>query len=148
MAYTTYEEIQTDFKDLTFDASEGNVIQSDVTQFIVESDALINSYVGQTYNVPVTTGDGLNLLKLLSRSLVTARIKKLLEVKQEKSTDSNQNILSVLLTPTAVMKILENIRDKKVALDGATLNVATGSFYSSNVANDVTPTIKKDCKQW
>lgn len=148
MAYCNYEDIEADFKDMAFEVSDGNIIQDDVTQFIVEADALINSYVGQTYTVPVASGDGLSLLKLLSRSLVAARIKKIMEVKQEKSTDANQNVLSVLLTPTAVMKILENIRDKKVALIGATANVSSGGFYSKNVADDVSPVIKKDCKQW
>jgi phage gp36-like protein len=147
MAYTQYSEIQSDFKDITFAAGQ-NVTDTDVTQFIVEADALINSYVGQKYVVPVTTGDGLNLLKLYSRCLVTARIKRLMEVKQEKSTDANQNVTSVLLSPSQVIKQLEAIRDDKASLEGATPLLTTNAFYSSNAANSIEPTILKDTKQW
>jgi len=148
MAYTTYTEIEADFKNITFASSGSSIIQSEVTQFIVESDALINSYVGSRYSIPVTSGDGLNLLKLLSRSLVSARIKRILEVKQEKQTDANQSVTGVLLSPTAVIKILENIRDDKLNLDGAISLVSSNGFYSNNYSNDVEPVIKKDEKQW
>lgn len=148
MAYTTYTEIEADFKNITFASSGSSIIQSEVTQFIVESDALINSYVGSRYSIPVTSGDGLNLLKLLSRSLVSARIKKILEVKQEKQTDANQSVTGVLLSPTAVIKILENIRDDKLNIDGAVPLVSSNGFYSNNYSNDIEPVIKKDEKQW
>lgn len=147
MAYTTYTEVQSDFKDITFD-NNSNVTSSDVTQFIAESDSLINSYVGQTYSVPVTSGDGLTFLKLLSRSLTSARIKKILEVKQEKSTDANQNVLSVLLPPSMVMKLLKDIAEKNMKLDGATELVSGGGFYSYNASNDIEPVMLKGEKQW
>jgi hypothetical protein len=148
MAYTTYSEIQADFKDMTFAASGQNVIQSDVTQFIVEADALINSFVGARYTVPVASGEGLQLLKLCSRSLVTARIKKILEVKQEKATDANQSVVGVLLSPSQVMKILSDIRDDNLSLEGGVLLVSGNGFYSNNSANCVESVIKKDDKQW
>lgn len=148
MAYTTYTEIQADFKSITFDASAGNVLQADVTQFIAEADALINSYVGTRYTVPVTSGEGATLLKLCSRSLVTARIKKLLEVKSEKQDGANQNITGVMLSPSAVMKILADIRDDVLSLEGATALVSNQGFYSNNYSNDIAPVVEKDTKQW
>lgn len=148
MAYATYTEIEADFKDTAF-TTTSNVKAADVTQFIVEADALINAYVGARYVVPVSgSGDGLNLLKLLSRSLVAGRIKKILEVKQEKNTDANQNIVGVLLSPTQVMKILNDIKNDELNLDGAVLLSSDNGFYSNNVANDVCPVMKKDEKQW
>lgn len=147
MAYTTYQEIEADFKDTTF-SSTSNVKQADVTQFIVEADALINSYVGQRYVVPVVSGDGLNLLKFLARSIVTGRIKKILEVKQEKSTDANQNVVSVYLSQSQVVKMLEQIRDDNIKLDGATALETSGGFFSKNYSEDVAPVIEKDTKQW
>ena len=147
MAYTTYTEIQSDFKDITFNTTS-NVSSNDVSQFIVEADALINAYVGSRYTVPVTSGDGLNFLKLLSRSLVTARIKKILEVKQEKSTDANQNVVGVLLSPSQVMKILEQIRDDKLSLAGASDLVSSNGFYSNNVAEGIEPVFEKNTTQW
>ncbi len=147
MAYTTYTEIQADFKDMTF-TSTSNVKDSDVTQFIAEADALINSYVGSRYTVPVTAGEGLTLLKFLSRSLVSGRIKKILEVKQEKSVDANQSVQGVLLSPSQVMKILSDIRDDNLNLIGAAALVSSLGFYSNNAVNDVAPVIEKDSKQW
>ena len=149
MAYTTYSEIEADFKDITFSASTGNVRQADVTQFIVEADSLINAYVAKRYTTPVTgSGEGLSLLKLCSRSLVTARIKKLMEVVQEKSTEANQAVQGVLLSPSAVMKILTDIRDDLIDLVGATALVSGRGFHSENVTQDVTPTIEKGTRQW
>jgi hypothetical protein len=148
LAYTTRLEIQADFKDAVFNATS-LVRSADVDQFIVESDALINSYVGKVYTVPVVVaGAGKDLLKFLSRSLVAARIKRILEVKQEKNTDPNQNIVGVLLAPNVVMGILRDIQKQNIALEGATPLTSGGGFYSSNVSNSVEPVIKKDEKQW
>lgn len=148
MAYTTYTEIQGDFKNLTFDASVGNVIQSEVTQFIVEADALIDSFVGAKYSVPVTAGDGLNLLKMLSRTIVTLRIKSIIEVRQNSNVAANQNAVSTLMSMSQITKMLEQIKAGQVKLAGATALVSGGGFYSSNYANDITPVIKKGDKQW
>jgi len=147
MAYTTYTEIEADFKDMSFTTST-NVKQADVTQFIVEADALINAYVGARYTAPVTSGAGLDLLKLLSRSLVSARIKKIMEVKQEKSTDANQSVTGVLLSPSQVMKILNDIKNDELNLAGAELLTSSRGFHSQNVSDDVEPVIEKDTKQW
>ncbi len=148
MAYATDAEIQADFKDLTFSTTT-NVKTADVVQFIVEADALIDAYVGTVYTVPVTTaGAGLSLLKLLSRSLVAARIKRIMEVKQEKNADPSQNVVGVLLSPTAVMKILTDIQKQVIALAGAAALVSGGGFFSENVNCDVEPVIEKDTKQW
>jgi hypothetical protein len=79
---------------------------------------------------------------------VTARIKKILEVKQEKATDANQSVVGVLLSPTAVMKILKDIQDGTLTLIGASTLLSSNGFYSKNVACDVEPVMKKDEKQW
>lgn len=148
MAYATTALVEADFKDMTFTTTT-NVKIADVDQFIVESDALINSYVGSVYVVPVvTSGAGLELLKLLSRSLTAARIKRLMEVKQDKGTDANQNILSVLLSPDKVMDILKDIQKQNIVLAGADLLVSGGGFYNKNVADDIETVAKKDERQW
>lgn len=146
MAYSTFAEVAAEFKQQTFDATS-NVTDTDVTNFIVEADALIDSYVGMKYSVPVTAGAGLNLLKMLSRNLVANRVKGILEVKQENARDANQNIRSGLSTPE-ILKILTNIRDGNLSLEGATSLIVAGGFYSYNYANDVKPVFEKDTKQW
>lgn len=148
MAYTTTVEVQGDFKDMVFN-TKSLVTSNDVTQFIVEADALINSYVGTVYTVPVTAaGDGKNLLKFLSRSLVSARIKTILEVKQPTNTDANQNVVGVLFSPSKVMQVLKDIQTKNISLAGAESLVSGAGFYNNNVANGVEPTVLKGTKQW
>lgn len=147
MAYATYLEIQSDFKDTEFSATT-NVTIADVEGFVVEADALINSYVGSVYEVPVGSGDGLNLLKLLCRSLVAGRIKTILEVKQEQSKDANQSVRGVLLSVSQVMTILKDLQAKRLVLDGAESLASGGGFFSSNASNDIEPVMKKDTRQW
>ena len=148
MSYTTYTEVQGDFKNTTFQTT-GNVTQTDVTQFIVEADALINSYVSAKYPTPVSAaGDGLNLLKLLSRTIVTLRIKSILEVKQATAVAANQNAVSTLMSMAQIMKMLESIKAGQLKLVGVTPTVSGGGFYSSNYVNNVQPKITKDGKDW
>jgi len=147
MAYATTAEIESDFKDAAFTTST-TVKAADVTQFIVESDSLIDAYVGTVYAVPVSSGSGLQLLKLLSRSLVTARIKRIMEVKQEKNSSPDQNIVGVLLSPSKVMEILKDIQKKNIALAGAVLLTSGGGFSSHNNTHDIAPVMKKEDRQW
>lgn len=148
MAYTTSTEIQADFKNIDFTATGAAITTASVTQFIVEADALINSYVGSRYTVPITVESGLSLMKLLSRSLVAARIRGMLEVKQSQSTGANQNVRSESLSVSDVMKILKDIRDDNLTVVGATPLVSSSGFYSNNSTNDVAPKIEKDKTQW
>lgn len=151
MAYTTSSEVESDFKNTSFkpaaDAEPTNVTSEDVDQFIKEADALINSYIGQKYVTPVTTGDCLELLKLYSRSLVSDRIRGILEVKQAVTTDADQKPKRTM-SYEDVIKELGKIRDGKTALIGATLLNPNGSFFSSNYANDVEPEMRKGERQW
>jgi hypothetical protein len=148
MSYCTPDEVSQDFKDIEFLDGEGNISLQDVTQMIVESDALINSYVGNVYIVPVITGAGLDLLKLLSRSLTALRIKKVMEVVQKTSDDANQNVLTTLMSLKDVLKVLTDIKNQDAALPGAILLSSDGGFFNNNVANRVCPKIRKDETQW
>lgn len=149
MAYTDFTEVQGDFKNLTFDASVGNITQAKVTQYIVEADAMIDSYVSSKYATPVTTsGSGLNLLKMLSRTIVTLRIKSILEVKQNTNVAANQNPVSTLMSMSQITKMLEGIKAGQIKLVGVAPLISGGGFYSNNYQNDIQPVIKKDCKIW
>ena len=148
MAYTTAAEIQADFKNIDFSATGAAIATAAVTQFIVEADALINSFVGVRYVTPISSGDGLNLMKLLSRSLVSARIRGMLEVKQAQSANANQNVQTAFLSVAQVMKILTDIRNDVLGVDGAVPLVTSNGFFSNNYANDIQPKVEKDTKQW
>lgn len=147
MAYCTVAEVESDFKNLDFKTNT-LVTSADVTQFITEADALINSYVGMKYEVPVAGGSGaLGLLKLFSRTLVADRVKKILEVKQVQNTAANQDVRGAYSTRD-VIKALEQIKKGELSLEGASPLVSGGGFYSNNYANGVDPVFKKDERQW
>lgn len=147
MGYSTSAEIQSDFKNLPLSTTT-LVTTADVDQFIVEADALIDSFIGMKYEVPVTGGaSALSLLKLFSRTLVADRIKKIMEVKQTQNTSANQDVRGAYSTKD-VMAALKQIQTGDLKLSGATSLVSGGGFYSKNNASNVEPTFKKGCKQW
>lgn len=150
MAYSTKSEIEGEFKSITFGA-DTNVTETAVNAFIDEADALIDTHVGARYTVPISGGSpvALKLMKLFSRTLVVARVKPILNVKQLSNTDANQNPRG----PTTfdvddVMKMLRDIRDGKTNLSDATPLQVGGGFSSYNRSNDIQPVMKKDEKQW
>ncbi len=147
MAYSTSTEVTSDFKNITFSTTT-MVTTADVDQFIVEADALINSYIGMRYSTPVAAdASTLALLKLFSRTLVADRIKKIMEVKQTTNTTANQDVRGAYSTRD-VMSQLKQIQNGDLKLSGATLNATGGGIFSNNVANAVEPVFKKGCKQW
>lgn len=147
MAYSTSAEVQSDFKNLPLSTTT-MVTLADVEQFIVEADALINSYVGMRYETPVTAdASTLALLKLFSRTLVADRVKKIMEVKQTTNQSANQDTRGAYSTRD-VMLALKQIKDGDLKLSGATLNASNGGIFSNNVANEEEPTFKKGYKQW
>lgn len=152
MAYASPSEVASDFKDITFLAAAATptslVTSEDVTQFIVEADALINSYLGMRYETPVTANsEALALLKLYSRSIVAERIRGILEVKQATNTQANQDVRRGL-SMKDILTLLKDLKDGKTLLPGADLLTPTGPFYSKNYANNVKPVFKKSERQW
>lgn len=148
MAYSVAADIQAEFKNIDFAATGALVTTAKISDWILEADALINSYVGMNYVVPVTTGDGLSLLKMFSRILVSDRVHGVLEVKQLQNTRPNQLPNKPNLTSRDIIKELEKIKSGEIALIGATPTVASSGFSSFNVLNGIEPVMKKDTVQW
>lgn len=146
MAYTTFEEVQGDFKDIAFTAAS-NVKDTEVTQFIAEADALIDSFLAMRYVVPISAETALTLVKMYSRNLVANRIKAILEVKQATNTDANQNVRSGLST-SDILKLLKQLKDGDTLLIGADLIQDSAGFFSNNYENGVQPVFHKDEKEW
>lgn len=148
MSYTTSTLVQAEFKSIVFSTTT-LVALADVVQFIVEADALINSFVGMKYEVPVTAGtDALELLKLFSNTLVADRIKKIMEVKQSaQNTSANQDVRGAY-SSRDVMKQLEAIKKGDLLLSGATPLVSAGGLFSQTESDDRCRTFHKDCRDW
>ena len=148
MAYCSSAEVTAEFKNIDFSSATALVTTAKVDDWILEADALINSFVGQRYTVPVTSGEGATLLKMYSRLLVSERVRKVLEVKKVAGGDSEQNPRGVILTTKDIMKALKDIAEGNVALIGAELLISGGGFYSSGKADGSEFIFKKDCDNW
>lgn len=152
MAYCSYTDVQAEFKAVTFTLAAATppslVTQEQVTQFIVEADSLINSYVGSRYTVPVTGTQSLSLMSLFSRTLVASRVRGILANKQQTNTDANQQVKSDGLSTKDVMKMLQEIRDGITPLTDAVLLNSTASFFSNNYDIGTQPRFNKNRKQW
>lgn len=148
MAYSTLAEIQSEFKNTTF-SSTTNVTDSDVNSFILQADALINSYVSKRYQLPIDTGsEGFQFLKMLSCGIVAERVRAILEVKQATNKDGNQNPRRPLDMKN-IMDMLKDIASGKAPLVGCDLVGSSGTgLYSENDANMVEPEFKKGSTQW
>lgn len=149
MSYCAVADVQADFKNMDFSISGSFITSATVTQFIKEADALINSYVGQRWVVPIT-GDtsSLALMSLLSRTLVSNRVRSILENKQITNTDANQNVKGKDFGVKDVMAMLISIKAGEVQLTGASLLLASAGFYSNNQANNVPNKFHKGRKEW
>lgn len=151
MAYAEIADIESNFKDLTF-AQDKFITPTDVEGFITQAEGVINTYLGMRYLVPVASGEQtLNLLKLFVVTLVSERVKGILEVKQGTNSGANQNVKSEKgFTSKDVMEMLKKISTGDMPLTDQTLLAGNGAgvFYSNNYSNNVTPVFKKDVETW
>lgn len=144
MAYCTYSDVQSEFKSLTFSSSTP-VKDTEVTEFVVQTDALINAMISNRYVVPVVTGtQSLSLLKMISIQIVTERIKSIVAVKtgdEETSQDPNKQFL---ISP---MDMLKKISEGDIDLIGAEESGSNG-VKSYNSDYSIKHVFKKGCDQW
>lgn len=145
MAYCAFADIQKDFPGVNF--TTGRVTSAEIADFITDADALINSYLSARYSVPVTGTESVKVLKYYSRTLVSDKVKAILEVKQASNAGANQNVRSGLSTKD-VIKLLEELRDGTAQLSDADLLLANGGINSFNVKKSIEPEFKKSEKQW
>ncbi len=151
MAYSASADIQADFPSVTFsDDAASKVKLANIPSYIADADALIDSYLATRYTVPVTgNATAVNLLRFYSRSLVSDKIKGLLEIKQATNQATNQNVRTGLSTKD-IIKILEDYRDGTAVLPGAELGnplVAAATFSSGGIGSQTTRFVK-DEEQW
>lgn len=84
MAYAVVADVASEFKDIEF-ASGTTVTDTEVTEFITQAEALINSFVAKRYQLPITlvdNPDSFSILKWCSVTLVAERVRAIMEVKE------------------------------------------------------------------
>lgn len=145
--YCSEDDVKAEFKSLTID-TDTNISTADVASFIVQSNALIDSYVSKRYLLPIdTSADGFQVLKMISISIVAERIRAIMEVKQSTSTTANQSVRRLYDAKT-IMQMLKDIVSGDMSLVGCTQLQSGGGLYSENAANDVQPVFRKDVTSW
>jgi hypothetical protein len=151
MAYSTTADIQQEFPTLTFtDDDTSKVKLASIPDFIADADALIDSYLGARYVVPVDGGDAsLAVLKFYSRSLVADKIKGILEIRRETSDRAQQNPRTGLSTKD-IIRILEGYRDGTSVLpdaEGVDDSFSAGAFAYGGTGIQ-TQRFSKDVDNW
>jgi phage gp36-like protein len=144
--YSTAAQIESMFKDVNFGNKNSKVTSAEVGVFITEADALIDSYVGQKYVVPVTGTSSLALMQKLSRMLVTHQVKLILQTK-DADPEVNQSTHGGTLESQA-LKVLKAIAEGTAVLSDATPVDSGGGVASYNVTNSIDYTFKVDTDQW
>ena len=148
MAYSTPADIQEDFPSVKFtDSPNARIKLASISSFIADADALIDSYLGGRYGVPVTAPQALFALRLYSRSLVADKIKGLLEIDQSGSQQANQNVRTGMSTRD-VLAILKDIRDGKLDILGGSLNNGTPITAAFGAGTAPTPRFSRDTDAW
>jgi len=143
--YCNEADVKAEFKSLVIDANTA-VSTTDVASFIIQTNALIDSYVSKRYVLPIT-GDGLEVLKLIAISMIAERIRGIMEVKQPSSKDAVQSVRRMYDAKT-IMQMLKDIVSGDLTLIGATPLESGGGLYSENAATGVKPFFRKDRTQW
>jgi len=156
MPYAAKEDIANELRSIdVFTASGKEITIAKVDQFLIESDAEINSKLQNRYVMPLVdaTTEALELLKKIEIDLVAYRIAKILNLKKDMPIggDGTKTIVQTLNEGSAFklsQKLLNDLNSGVIILDGATqLSTAQGN-RSVVVDCDVTSVIEKDTTQW
>lgn len=149
MAYSTSAQIQGEFRSISFGADTA-ITTSEVSEFIAEADALIDSKVGLRYLVPIDSGDSPKaflIMRMISRKLVAYRIKDILAVKDAVDPQTNQNVRGDL-SRKDLLQMLEDIAKGKMILEDATVASTQQGLSSFAVENCEEQFFKKNTDQW
>lgn len=145
--YCDASDVQAEFKNITF--SETTLTKSsEVEAWILQADALIDSFIGKRYAVPVESGDtALALLRLFSATLVADRVRKKLEVVQGATEKAQQNPKGMVFSTKDVLDQLRAIARGDMNLVGVG-EISPEAGFSGTDGFGVTPVFKKDTEQW
>ena len=121
MAYCEVTDVQSEFKDITFGTST-KVTSTEVTAWIAQADAKINSYLGAKYEVPITGTEALLVVKNICVELVANRARRVLQVKTGQA-ETEQDTRGIR-TDTQIINELKEIAKGNIPLSDATLNAS------------------------
>lgn len=149
MAYATYTDVASEFKDITF-SSTTKVTDSEVTEFISQAEAHINGVVSKRYTVPVVLASApisFAVLKQISIYMVADRVREILQVKQIGVEELKQGARPPNGRKEA-LAMLRDIVDGNIRLYDATLATAHDGVKSFNVDEDIEHFFDATIDQW
>lgn len=144
MAYSVYGDVQSEFKDLDL-SSTTKIKDTEVTQFIVESDAYIDGRLSKKYVTPITGTEALKIVKTISIKLTACRVWGILEVATKEKKDRGKALCKEALD--MIDQILSD-NAKELELTDAVLNTTDHGIVASNYENDIDPIFEKETDQW
>lgn len=149
MPYSSVAQIQGEFRSLSIGSSTA-ITTAETEEFIAEADALIDSKVGLRYLVPISSVNSPKsflIMRMISRKLVSYRIKDILEVKGSAEPQTNQ-VVRGDLSRKDLLQMLEDIAKGKMILEDATVASTSQGLSSFAVENCEEQFFKKNTDQW
>ena len=148
MSYATVDEIVNEFKRLDITSTDAVLDSAKIQSFLDQDDALIDTFLSNRYTTPITGAKSLLFVKKIEIDLTSFRVVKILAIKKAvpDSKSAYQEILEGKFYDEAMMK-LKKLASGKIKLPDA-LGLAGKTVRSFNQKNNITPTFKKDERQW
>jgi len=151
-AYCTIDDIQAEIKALTLSTSTIPTL-AQVTEFIDQESARINSFLTKRYTLPITGTESLLNLKRICIALVAWRVSDIISTRKQQMLPNGMisQDLAGATAYKAAIKELDGLQKGGVRLpDEVPANSsAGGSFFASgNSENDYKSKFDIDTQQW
>jgi len=152
MPYANICDVATEFKGIEFDADSG-VKPDTVEKFLEQDEAFIHTYIGERYTTPVTSTEGIEVLKKIEVQLVAFRIDKILDLTGSRPVPKAGIIQSNdrAFCYKEAIDYLKSIRDNKMNLPGTdelVPDAGLASFHTEPGNSDIVPLFDKEEQQW
>jgi len=150
MAYSTTDQVASEFKSIDFGAASSVVVTAEVTRFIEEADAEIDSQIGQKYVVPIDSTnhpESFKIVRMLSIWLVADRVRQIMEMKNIAPEAIEQGV-RVPNSAKMAREMIKKIVQGKMTLSDAELVSAANGVRSFSVDNSEEHTFQKNVDQW
>jgi phage gp36-like protein len=144
MPYAESSHITAEFADVTFSAST-KVSTDDITRFLAEADAEINTRLCNRYAVPITGTESLVLMRMIEIWLVKHRIMGILKVKTPiaKADQGGETDLR-----TQAIEMLKQLSDGELLLSDAPRATSEEGVKSYSADEEVDHVFQRGEDQW
>lgn len=152
MTYATIDDIEAELKGINF-TTTSQVTSTAVNNFLLQTDALINSYIYERYELPITGVESLEILKKIEIDFVVWRVSKILDLTKSEPIPAG-GVPQEITEGSAYresMALLASIKANKNDLPDATeINPTSplASFHSDPNNLNITPFFDMESQQW